>query len=101
MSFSFLRAPIRKAAFSVSIPKAQLRTTFRTFSTPPTPPPPKTKNTAFFTGLGAAAAVGIAFYFYTSTDAGKEAGSAVKSGIQAAKVKAKFTPTKDDYQKVL
>ncbi|EJU04153.1 cytochrome c peroxidase [Dacryopinax primogenitus] len=53
--------------------------------------------------LGAAAAAGGGYWYYAagSTDVmKKEAESAVKSASQAVKAATKFTPTKDDYQKV-
>ena len=72
-------------------------------STPPpsSPPPPKSSsNPGLYIGVGAAViGVGLAVYF-SDTIFGKEAGTAVKSGIQAAKVKANFVPTKEDYIKV-
>ena len=78
---------------------AQFRRRF--FSTEP-PVEPKKSNTALFAGLGLAAVGGIAFYVYTSqSDTAREAGTALKSGAQAAKVAANFVPTKDDYQKVI
>jgi cytochrome c peroxidase len=49
--------------------------------------------------LGAVAVVGAAYYFY-ATSSGKEAATGAKSGIQAAKVKVNYVPTKDDYIKV-
>ena len=51
-------------------------------------------------GLGIAAVGGIALYVYSSSDTANEAGSALKSGAQSAKVAANFVPTKNDYQKV-
>lgn len=99
MSFALLRAPLRRAAFSGAIPRATVRTSYRKFSTPTPPPAPKAKsNNGLFIGLGAAVAVGgLAVYLYSDST---ETGTAVKSGIQAAKVKANFVPTKEDYQKV-
>ncbi|KAF9467405.1 cytochrome c peroxidase [Collybia nuda] len=99
MSFALLRAPLRKAAFSAAIPRTAVRTSYRKFSTPTPPPPPKAKsNNGLFIGLGAAIAVGgLAVYLYSDST---ETGTAVKSGIQVAKVKANFVPTKEDYQKV-
>jgi cytochrome c peroxidase len=98
MSFALLRAPLRKAVFTVPIPKAQLRTSFRRFSTAPPPEAPKKSNTGLFIGIGAAVAVGgFAFYYFGS---GEEAGTAIKSGVQIAKVKVNFVPSQADYQKV-
>jgi cytochrome c peroxidase len=99
MSFALLRAPLRKAAFSVPIPKAQLRTSFRKFSTPPPPPPPKNSKTGLYLGIGAAVAAGGFAYYYFGLSA-EEAGTAFKSGVQIAKVATKFVPTQADYQKV-
>src|SRR5262245_43436874 len=96
--FSALRAPaVRKAAFSprLALHKAQPRVAFRKFTTTPTPPPKS--NTALYTGLGLAAAGGVAYYFYTSSDSPV---TILKSGTQAAKAKV-FTPKKEDYQKVI
>ena len=95
MFLSLFRAPLRQAALTGtrSIPRAQLRASFRKYST--TPPPAAKSNTTLWIGLGAVAGVGgLAFYFYENER------NAVKSGIQVAKVKANFAPTKDDYQKV-
>ena len=82
------------------LPRTTFRTTFhRKYSEQTTPPPPapeaKSSNTALYFSLGAAA-VGAAGYYFYSTNAE----NAVKSGVQAAKVKANFVPTKEDYQKV-
>ncbi|KAH9484886.1 heme peroxidase [Psilocybe cubensis] len=104
MSFSVFRASFRNPAANplrraTQLPKAQFRVKFtRNFSTPP-PAAEAKSNTALYAGLGAAAAGGIAYYFY-ATNSGKEAGTAVKSGVQAAKVSANFVPTKEDYIKV-
>ncbi|KAF8149457.1 cytochrome c peroxidase [Crassisporium funariophilum] len=104
MSFSAFRnataAPLRRAAARAST-KPQFRNTFnRKFSTPPPPgPEAKSSSTGLYLGLGAAAAGGLAYYFYATTS-GKEAGTAIKSGVQVAKVKANFVPTKEDYIKV-
>lgn len=99
---SFLRAsfraaaPLRKAPLGVQVPRVQVRAAFRKYSTEA---PQSKSNTTLYASLGAAVAVGgFALYYYT--DAGKEAGSAVKSGIQSVKVKANFVPTKQDYIKV-
>jgi cytochrome c peroxidase len=48
-----------------------------------------------YVGIGAVVAAGVAFYAFS--DSGN---TAIKSGVQAAKVKVNFVPTKDDYQKV-
>lgn len=100
MSLALARAPLRKAAFSGarSIPRAQLRSTFRKYTTPPPPPAPKSNKNLLY-GLGAVAGVGaLAFYFYSNSRS--EAETSIKSAVQAAKVKANFVPTKNDYQKV-
>ena len=111
MSFSVFRAPLRNAAVAplrrtaIQAPNCNrilFRNTFsRKYSTPPpSPPPPKSSSSARYIGLGAAViGVGLAFYF-SEAIIGKEAGTAVKSGIQAAKVKANFVPTKEDYIRV-
>lgn len=103
MSFTLLRAPLRKP-FPLPFPRAQLKVTsrpsFRKFSTPPSPPPaPKKSNTGLYLGLGAAiAAGGFAYYYFEGS--GKEAGSAIKAGVQVVKAKANFVPSQADYQKV-
>ncbi|KAF8971247.1 heme peroxidase [Flammula alnicola] len=104
MSFSAFRYPLRNALRRSAQPfKAQYRSAFsRKFSTPPPPPPAgeaKSSSTGLYLGLGAAAAGGLAYYYYY-TVSGKEAGTALASGFQAAKVKANFVPTKEDYIKV-
>ena len=101
MSFAALRAPVRRAVVSAT-PRAsaRARTTFRKYSTAPTPPPAKSNNAWLFAGLGVALA-GAGFYVYSSqSDSARAAGTAVKSTAQAAKSKANFVPTKEDYQKV-
>ncbi|KAF8639573.1 hypothetical protein AX17_001475 [Amanita inopinata Kibby_2008] len=98
MSFSLLRTPIRRAVVYATTPRAAFRSSYRRFSTPPPGPKPKS-NTALYTGIGAVVALGAyAFYFYS--DSGKETATAIKSGVQNAKVATKFVPTKEDYQKV-
>lgn len=70
---------------------------FRRFNSTNAPQGSKS-NTGLFLGVGAVlAAGGAAAYFFTDT--GKEAGTSVKGGVQSAKVKTNFVPTKDDYQK--
>lgn len=100
MSFAAFRASLRKTPFSPARAARVVRTpsgAFRRYSTEV----PKKSNTALFAGLGAAAIGGIAIYVYVSdSNSAKEAGTAVKSGVQVAKSAAHFTPTKDDYQKV-
>lgn len=107
MSFSVFRTSLRSARANPlllrrgaqQLPRAQFRVAFnRNFSTPP-PGGAKSSNTALYLSLGAAAAGGLAYYFY-NTESGKEAGTAIRSGAQAAKVAANFVPTKDDYTKV-
>lgn len=101
MATALLRNPLRRAAFAASVPRAaRSRPSFRQYTTQPPPPQPAKSNIVLYAGLSAAlVAAGTAFYFYTDT--GKEIGTAAKSGVQVAKVKTKFTPTKEDYQKVL
>ncbi|KAI0081932.1 heme peroxidase [Panus rudis PR-1116 ss-1] len=110
MSFAAFRASLRKAALPVS---NGVRTSARTggnpfrapawrrFNSSEAPQQPKKSNTALFAGLGAAAVGGVAFWIYSSnSDAARTAGTAVKSGVQSAKVAANYTPTKEDYIKV-
>ncbi|KAF9264113.1 heme peroxidase [Marasmius fiardii PR-910] len=106
MSLSFLRAPIKKAAFSPSLARSSaLRTTLRASaarryttenagSSSGSTPPPKSNTTVIFAGLGVVAIGAAAYYFLV------DSGDLVKSGVQAAKVKANFVPSKEDYQKV-
>lgn len=110
MSFSVFRtasirnatvAPLRRAAAQApNCNKILFRNTFsRRYSTPP-PSPQAKSNTGLYIGIGAAVAgLGLAYY-YLDTVSGKEAGTAVKSGVQAAKVKVNFVPSKEDYIKV-
>lgn len=101
MSFALLRAPIRRAAVSTATPRAAFRSSYRRFSTNPPPPPPKSSNIGLFAGLGIAALAGGAYYYYYAiSPAGADAGTAAKSALQSAKAAAKFTPSKEDYQKV-
>ncbi|KAF8624625.1 hypothetical protein AX15_005779 [Amanita polypyramis BW_CC] len=103
MSLSLLRAPVRRAFVSTATPRAAVRTSYRRFTSgapPPPPPPPQPKsNTGLFAGLGAAALAAGAYYIYFS-ESGANVSTAAKSGVQAARVAAKFTPAKKDYQKV-
>jgi cytochrome c peroxidase len=107
MSLSIFRAPLRNAAAPLrraaiaqapNCNRALFRNAFnRKYSTPP---PPQTKSsTGLYVGVAAVVALGVAYYYY-DTVSGKEAGTAVKSGIQAAKVKVNFVPSKEDYIKV-
>jgi len=105
MSFNVLRAPVRRAVnFSAPFPKAQLRTSFRRYSTSPnspSPPPAPKSNVGLYATLGVAAIGGIGFYLYSSnSDTARGAVSALKSGVQVGKVKTNFVPSKEDYQKV-
>jgi hypothetical protein len=108
MSFSVFRASLRNATVAPlrrtatqapNCNKILFRNTFsRKYSTPP-PSPPKASGPGRYIGLGAAViGLGLAYY-YTEGLFSKEAGTAVKSGIQAAKVKVNFVPTKEDYIK--
>lgn len=91
--------PLRRAAVQVNT-RAAFRSNFnRTYSTPPPSQGAKSSSTGIYIGLGAIASIGVAYYFYV-TPGGKEAITAAKSGVQAAKVKANFVPTKEDYIKV-
>lgn len=100
MSFNTLRAslrtaaPLRRAAAGKALPRS---TFYRKYSTPPptaeTPKPKPGNNTLLYLGLAGVAAIGVTYYFIRGEDG---AAAAVKS-IQT---KAKFVPTKQDYQKV-
>ena len=99
MSFNALRAslrtaaPLRRAAAGKALPHS---TFYRKYSAPPpaveTPKPKPGNNTALYLGLAGVAAIGVTYYFIR----GEDGAAAVKS-IQT---KAKFVPTKQDYQKV-
>lgn len=103
MSFNVLRGSIRRGALAAPIARAPraLRTqAFRKYSTEA---PKSSSNTTLFVAAGVVvgAGVGAAWYVYTSSsDTAKEAGTALKSGAQAAKALTNFVPTKEDYQKV-
>ena len=105
MSFNVFRASFRNAAASplrraVNVNRTTFRTHFnRKYSTPPPSEAPKSSSTGLYIGLGAAASAGLAYYFYATTS-GKEAATTVSSGIQVAKVKTHFVPSKEDYIKV-
>jgi len=106
MSFNALRASlrngaaVRRAAASRAAPRAVKPNAFvRPYSTGPEAKS-GSSSTAIWLGLGAAAAAGGAYYYFQLTESGKEAGTALKSGAQVAKVKANFVPTKEDYIKV-
>ncbi|OJT07412.1 Cytochrome c peroxidase, mitochondrial [Trametes pubescens] len=105
MSFAALRASARRAGAAAPAARASrtaLRNpAFRKFSTEVPPTPKKSSNAALLGALGAAAIGGVGFWVYTSSsDSAREAGTAVKSGVQAAKVAANYVPTQEDYQKV-
>lgn len=106
MSLAALRASTRRIKVAVPAARASPRSglrnqAFRRYSTEPSSPAPKGSNTALFGAIGIAAVGGVAFWVYTSnSDSAREAGTALKSGAQAAKAAANFTPTKEDYQKV-
>lgn len=90
MSFSSLRASLRRSAFRASFPRAQPKNAFRRFSTPPpVEEVAKKSSTGLFVGLGALFATGGFGYFYLNSDAAPSISS-----------KAKFVPTQEDYQKV-
>ncbi|OBZ70799.1 Cytochrome c peroxidase, mitochondrial [Grifola frondosa] len=102
MSFSAFRAVARKASLAAPAARnsrvALRNPAFRKYSTEA---PKKTSNTVLFAALGVGVAGGVAWYVYASdSNTAKEAGTALKSGAQSAKVLANFVPTKDDYQKV-
>ena len=106
MSFAALRASARRVNVAAPVARAQRvalrKPAFRKYSTEgPASPTPKSSNTALLGALGVAAIGGVAFWVYTSnSDSAREAGTALKSGAQAAKAAANFVPTKEDYQKV-
>ena len=105
MAFAALRASARRVGSAAPLARASrtaLRNpAFRKYSTEAPQAPKKSSNAALFGALGVATVGGIAFWVYTSnSDSAKEAGSAVRSGVQSAKAATNFTPTKEDYQKV-
>ena len=97
--------PLRRTATQAptNCNKILFRNSFnRKYSTTP-PPSPQAKpgpGPGLYVAVGAAVVgFGLAVYYF-DTITGKEAGTAVKSGIQAAKVKVNFVPKKEDYIKV-
>ena len=106
MSFAAFRTSARKAWAPAPVAartRVALRSNaFRRFATESAPPPqaPKSNNNLLYVGIGAAAIGGVTWYIFSDSDAAKVAGTAVKSGAQAAKVAANFTPSKEDYLKV-
>ncbi|KAJ6498927.1 heme peroxidase [Mycena sanguinolenta] len=100
MSFSLLRASVRRTAFraAAAAPRAAAnspRFAFRKYSTPP--PEEKAKsNTGLIAGVVAAVVIGGGYFYFSSGDVDTAAKSA-KASVKAA---AKFTPTQEDYQKV-
>lgn len=103
MFSSAFRSSLRSSSRLTARSAAQNRvSTFRSsgFRKYSTEAPKSSSNTLLWTGLGAAAVGGVAWYIYGSDDAVKGAGTALKSGTQSAKVAANFVPTKADYQKV-
>lgn len=107
MSLAALRSSLRRSALQTSPRTARpalKQSAFRRFSTEtptPTPTPKPKSNAALYGGIGAAVVGGIALYVFTSdSDSAKAAGSAARSGAQAAKAAANFVPSKADYEKV-
>ncbi|KAI6021603.1 heme peroxidase [Pisolithus microcarpus] len=96
-----LRAPVRRAVFSTSVRGVEFRPkAYRRFTTEGPPPAPKS-NTALYASIAAFTAAAAGYYLYNSnSDTSREATTAVKSAVQSGKAATKFTPTKDDYQKV-
>ncbi len=110
MSFAALRASTRRvlapAPVAARTRVAVRSNAFRRFATESAPPPPEapksSSNTFLYAGIGAAVVVGgVSWYIFSSdSDAAKTAGTAIKSGTQAAKVAVNFVPSKEDYLKV-
>lgn len=96
MAFNAFRTAARRSAFAVPPRVTPARVAFRKYSSEV----PKSSN-AWVYGLGGLAAAGLGYYAYTAATgpSTSEAGTAVKSAAQAAKVAANFVPTKEDYQK--
>ncbi|KAI8992970.1 heme peroxidase [Trametes punicea] len=92
MSFAAFRTSARRIGVVAPVARTP-RTALRN--------PAFRSNAVLLGALGAATVGGVAFWIYTSnSDTAKEAGTAVKSGVQSAKAATNFTPTKEDYQKV-
>ena len=98
---SFTNA-FRRSAFQASRSlRTNTQTAARRYSTAPTS---GGSGAGLWLGLGAAAAAGGGYYLYsknlTPAEAGKQAATVGKGGVQVAKAAAGFTPSKEDYQKV-
>ncbi|KAF7796657.1 hypothetical protein EIP86_007840 [Pleurotus ostreatoroseus] len=110
MSLAAVRLALRRPAaprFVQAAPRARAvprAPAFRRYnssqSTPPPPAPEPKKSSSLPIFIAVALAAGAGGWWYLSTDSGKEAGTAVRSSVQAGKVAANFVPTKEDYIKV-
>ena len=111
MSFAAVRLALRRPAaprLAYAAPRARAvprNPAFRRYNSSQSTPPPPASEPKTSSNLPIFAAIAIAvgaggFYYYSTTDSGKEAGTAIKSGVQAGKVAANFVPTKEDYIKV-
>ncbi|KAG8864645.1 heme peroxidase [Tulasnella sp. 330] len=101
-AFASLRAPLRRAALNTSRSLRAAKPVSRTYATGSGAS--GNSNTALWVGLGLVGAGAGGYYMFSQdlsfSEAGKQAATAGKSGVQAAKAAAGFTPTKEDYQKV-
>lgn len=101
-AFTSLRNPLRRAAYNTSRSLRATKPVARGYST--AGQSSGGSNTALWVGLGVIGAGAGGYYFYskdlTVAEAGKEAASVGKSGVQSVKAATGFTPTKEDYQKV-
>jgi cytochrome c peroxidase len=103
MFSSAIRSSLRSSSRLTARSAAQSRVSaFRTpgFRKYSTEAPKSSSNILLWSGLGVAAAGGVAWYIYGSDADVKVAETALKSGVQSAKVAANFVPSKGDYQKV-
>lgn len=101
MSLAALRASTRRLPLALRAPRAG--PAFRKYSTEVPPSVPKKGGNAALIG-GAVGAVllgaGAYYVFASDSDTARQAGTALKSGAQAAKAAAHFVPSKADYEKV-
>ncbi|TFK67375.1 heme peroxidase [Pluteus cervinus] len=103
MSFSSLRAPLRRSVLSASSRRlvTRQRSSFRSYSTTPEGgAKPSSSSSGLYFGVVAALAAAGGVAWYLNTDAGKEFETSAKSSLQALKAKTPFVPTQEDYQKV-